>query len=151
MNNMSNIIAFSNHKGGVGKTTSTVSLGAGLCKLNQKVLLVDLDPQRNLSQSLGVDPSQKNLYGFIRNHYPLEPLTVYKNLDILSSNVDLAGLEIELNSEPGREYILKELLTKISGNYNFILIDCPPSLGFSVDLETESESLPRFFLIIRVG
>jgi len=126
---MSNIIAFSNHKGGVGKTTSTVSIGAGLSKLNQKVLLVDLDPQGNLSQSLGINASSKNLYGFVRNHYPIEPIKVIKNLDILPSNIDLAGLEIELNTEPGREYVIKELLSSFSSSYDFILIDCPPSLG----------------------
>lgn len=127
---MSNIIAFSNHKGGVGKTTSTVSIGAALSRLNKKVLLIDLDPQGNLSQSLGIDSSDKNIYGFIRNQYPIIPINATKGLDVFPSNVNLAGLEIELNSEPGREYVIKELLSKFTSDYDYILIDCPPSLGF---------------------
>jgi chromosome partitioning protein len=127
--NMIKCIAFSNHKGGVGKTTSTVNIGAGLSLLKKKVLLVDLDPQGNLSQCLGVNSASKNIYGFVKKQYPLEPVNVIKNLDILPSNVDLAGLEIELNTEPGREYVIKELIEKVSANYDFILIDCPPSLG----------------------
>lgn len=127
---MSNIIAFSNHKGGVGKTTSTVSIGAALSLLEYRVLLVDLDPQGNLSQSLGIDASKRNIYGFVRNQYSTEPKYVIDKLDIFPSDVNLAGLEIELNTEPGREYVIKELLSGFTSRYDYILIDCPPSLGF---------------------
>lgn len=126
---MSKVIAITNHKGGVGKTTSAINIGAGLCKLGKKILLIDLDPQANLSQSLGIrDPSQ-TIYGSIQGKYPLQPVTVLKGLDVVPSTLDLSGAEIELSSETGREYILRELFESIKGSYDFIIIDSPPSLG----------------------
>ncbi len=126
---MSNIISISNHKGGVGKTTSTLNIGAGLSRLKKKVLLIDLDPQANLSQSLGITEPESTIYGAIRSEYALQPLSVDKNLNLIPSTLDLSGAEIELSSETGREYILRELLDPIRDNYDYILIDCPPSLG----------------------
>ena len=126
---MSNIITFTNFKGGVGKTTTTVNLGAGLAQLKKKVLLIDIDPQANLTQSLGVNNVDFNLYGCIKKKYPVRPINVLKNLDVIPASVDLAGLEVELNNDPGREYVLKELLEPLQTIYDFILIDCPPSLG----------------------
>ena len=126
---MSKIVALSNHKGGVGKTTSTVNIGAGLNRLGYKVLLIDLDPQCNLSQSLGQEDSGENIYTALSGKSKLSPITVLPGLDIVTSTLDLSGAEIELTGQPGREYILKELLDPIRKKYDYILIDCPPSLG----------------------
>lgn len=126
---MSNIITISNHKGGVGKTTSTLNIGAGLASLGKTVLLVDLDPQANLSQSLGIREPLETVYGSIRGDYPLKPLPIAGGLDLIPSTLDLSGAEIELSSETGREYILRELLEPVREAYDYILIDSPPSLG----------------------
>lgn len=126
---MSKIIAISNHKGGVGKTTSTINLGAGLNKLGKKVLLIDLDPQANLSQSLGIIEPERTIYGALRGLHGLEPISILPGLDVVPSTLDLSGAEIELSGEAGREYILKELLEPLRKKYSYILIDSPPSLG----------------------
>jgi chromosome partitioning protein len=126
---MSKIVALSNHKGGVGKTTSTVNIGAGLNRLGYKVLLIDLDPQCNLTQSLGQKDSGENIYTALSGKTKLTPITVLPGLDIVTSTLDLSGAEIELTGQPGREYILKELVDPIRKKYDYILIDCPPSLG----------------------
>jgi len=126
---MSTVIAISNHKGGVGKTTSAVNIGAGLSGLGKKVLLIDLDPQANLSQSLGLEEQEPNIYGAIRGLYPLQPVEIGAGLDIVPSHLDLAGAEVELSSEPGRDHILRELLEPLRSGYDFIIIDTPPSLG----------------------
>ena len=126
---MSKVISISNHKGGVGKTTSTINIGAGLVRLGRKVLLIDLDPQANLSQSLALIDQPINIYGAIRGQYKLEPINVIKGLDIIPSTLDLSGAEIELSTEVGREYILRELIEPLRASYDYILIDCPPSLG----------------------
>ncbi|WP_138995242.1 ParA family protein [Larkinella sp. C7] len=125
------ILAVANHKGGVAKTTSTINLGAGLARMGKRVLLVDLDPQANLTQSLGIAPEgpRPNIYGMIRGVYPLAVVEVANRLSVIPSTLDLSGAEIELSGETGREYILKELLQPARSNYDFILIDCPPSLG----------------------
>mgnify|MGYP003376653318 CR=1 FL=1 len=126
---MSKVISISNHKGGVGKTTSTINIGAGLNKLGKTVLLIDLDPQANLSQSLGLIDQERNIYGAIRGEYKLEPIEVLKGLHIIPSTLDLSGAEIELSGEAGREYILRELIEPLRRSYDYILIDSPPSLG----------------------
>lgn len=126
---MSKVISISNHKGGVGKTTSAINIGAGLNKLGKKVLLIDLDPQANLSQSLGLIDQDRNIYGAIRGEYKLEPISILKGLDIIPSTLDLSGAEIELSGEAGREYILRELIDPLRGSYDYIIIDSPPSLG----------------------
>ena len=126
---MSRVISISNHKGGVGKTTSAINIGAGLNRLGKKVLLIDLDPQANLSQSLGLIDQERTIYGAIRGEYKLEPIQVVKGLDIIPSTLDLSGAEVELSGEAGREYILRELIEPIRASYDFILIDSPPSLG----------------------
>lgn len=123
------VIAISNHKGGVGKTTSTVNIGAALAKEGKRVLLIDLDPQANLSQSLGVSTDGKTIYGALKSEYPLTPVNVSENLDIIPSTLDLSGAEIELSTEVGRELILKELLDDHKKKYDYVFIDCPPSLG----------------------
>lgn len=126
---ISKVISISNHKGGVGKTTSTINIGAGLNKLGKKVLLIDLDPQANLSQSLGLVDQDTNIYGAMKGQYKLQPIEVIKGLDIIPSTLDLTGAEIEISGQAGREYILRELIEPIKSSYDYILIDCPPSLG----------------------
>ena len=126
---MSKVISISNHKGGVGKTTSAINIGAGLNKLGKKILLIDLDPQANLSQSLGFINQERNIYGAIRGESSLDPMEVIEGLDIIPSTLDLSGAEIELSGEAGREYILKELIEPLRGSYDYIFIDTPPSLG----------------------
>jgi chromosome partitioning protein len=126
---MGKVISISNHKGGVGKTTSAINIGAGLNKLGKKVLLIDLDPQANLSQSLGLINKEKTIYAALKGECRLAPITVLKGLDVIPSTLDLSGAEIELSSEPGREYILKELIEEVRSAYDYIIIDSPPSLG----------------------
>jgi chromosome partitioning protein len=126
---MVKIFAISNHKGGVGKTTSSVNIGAGLALNNKKVLLIDLDPQSNLTQSLGIKNPVNTIYDYLRGEKTIIPIEVKKNLYVIASSLDLSAAEIELSSEPGREYILKDILDTIQDKYDYILIDCPPSLG----------------------
>lgn len=126
---MAKVISISNHKGGVGKTTSSLNIGAGLAIENKKVLLIDLDPQANLTQSLGIEESEKTIYGALREHYPLTPLEINDNLFLVPSTLDLSGAEVELSAEAGREYILKELIEQVQGDYDYVIIDTPPSLG----------------------
>lgn len=126
---MSKVITVSNHKGGVGKTTSVINIGAGLNRLGKKVLLIDLDPQANLSQSLGLINQPINIYGAIRGEYKPQPKEVLKGLDVIPSTLDLSGAEVELSGEAGREFILKELIEPFRSSYDYILIDSPPSLG----------------------
>lgn len=136
------IISISNHKGGVGKTTSTVNIGAALSQLGKKTLLIDLDPQANLTQSLGIKNPQKTIYGVLRGEYKLDPIHVDANLYVMPSNLDLSGAEIEMISEPGREFILKEALGHMKGVFDYVLIDCPPSLGLlTVNAFTASDSV----------
>lgn len=123
------VISIANHKGGVGKTTSTINIGAALSLLGYKVLLIDLDAQANLSQSLGVLSPQLTIYDNIRKGGRLHTIPLWKGLDIVPSTLDLSGAEIEISSEAGREYILKELIDGVAGEYDCVFIDCPPSLG----------------------
>jgi len=123
------IFAISNHKGGVGKTTSTVNIGAGFALKGKKVLLIDLDPQANLTQSLGIKNPEISIYDNLRGEKNIIPIEVKKNLYVLPSSLDLSAAEIELNAEPGREYILRDIISKIKDRFDYILIDCPPSLG----------------------
>ncbi len=126
---MGKVLSISNHKGGVGKTTSAINIGAALNMLGKKVLLIDLDPQANLSQSLGLINQEKTIYGALKGEYKLQHVSVLKGLDVIPSTLDLSGAEIELSSEPGREYILKELIENVRSSYDYIIIDSPPSLG----------------------
>ncbi len=125
-------IAISNHKGGVGKTTSTVNIGAGLAIQKKKTLLVDLDAQANLSQCFGISNPEKTIYDSFRGVYPLSPYEVNKFLHVVPSCLDLAGIELEIGSKIGRERILSKLLAPIEDKYDYILFDCPPSLGLII-------------------
>ena len=129
VNSVNMVIAISNHKGGVGKTTSTLNIGAALQRMGKKVLLIDLDPQANLTQSLGLMDHTPTIYEALRGEAQLDPIEVLPGLDVVTSTLDLSGAEVELSSEPGKDYILKELLEPLRNRYSYILIDSPPSLG----------------------
>jgi chromosome partitioning protein len=127
------IIAIANQKGGVGKTTTSVNLSALLAKKGKKVVLIDADPQGNATSGLGVDKDvEKSLYDVLINEEPVAGTlqdTVEKNLKICPSNMNLAGAEVELVSQMSREHRLKEQLEGIKDKFDYIFIDCPPSLG----------------------
>jgi len=128
---MSKIIAFANHKGGTGKTTTAVNVAAFLQQAGKQVLIIDLDPQSNISLCLGVEETAGGIYEALRTGVLTAP-TPYRSgggIDIIPSSLDLAAAEMELTAEAGREYILKELLSDARAKYDYILLDCPPSLG----------------------
>jgi chromosome partitioning protein len=131
---MARIIAVLNQKGGVGKTTTAINIGAYLAKQGKKVLLVDLDPQGNATSGLGVDKLQitQTTYSLLLESADFNNVrhtTSQKNLDILPTNADLSGAEVQLAGVPERELVLKRALHDIPEGYDLILIDCPPSLG----------------------
>ncbi len=131
---MGKIISFVNQKGGVGKTTTCVNLSAFIATLGKKTLLIDMDPQGNASSGLGVEKGSnlKTIYSVLDGECPIREAiteTMVKNLSILPATVDLAGAEIELVAVNNREKVLKESLSEIKDEYDFIMIDCPPSLG----------------------
>jgi chromosome partitioning protein len=127
-------ISIVNQKGGVGKTTSVINATACLTALGYKVLALDFDPQGNLSSGLGIDGTlkDKNLYNVVLNGYNLNECilnTKTKNLDIIPSKMDLAAFELDIADKERREYVLSDLFKQIENKYDYILIDCPPSLG----------------------
>ena len=131
---MGKIISVSNQKGGVGKTTTALSLSAALGVLEKKVLLIDMDPQSNATSGLGVDSNEATLssYNLIIGNAKASNIVIQTsspNLDLIPAKIDLVGLEIEIVNESSREYLLKNALEKIKEKYDFIIIDCPPSLG----------------------
>lgn len=129
---MSKIIAIANQKGGVGKTTTTISLGASLHELGKKVLLLDMDSQGTLSIALGITSMNGTMYDVLRDPDVLIEnvvLPTATKCDLAPSNIHLAGAEVELINEPGREFILKSKLEAVGNDYDYIIIDCPPSLG----------------------
>ncbi|MGO1369390.1 MAG: ParA family protein [Senegalia sp. (in: firmicutes)] len=131
---MAKVIAIFNQKGGVGKTTTNVNLSACVAKLNKKVLVLDIDPQGNTSSGFGIDKKivDKSIYDVLIEGEDIKSAiikTENENLDIISSNVDLAGAEIELTNRDERELILKKSLEGIRDDYDYVFIDCPPSLG----------------------
>ncbi len=124
-------IAIVNQKGGVGKTTSTINIGAGLVAMGKTVLLVDLDPQANLSYSLGIDTTgQSTIHEVIKGDIdPLQVIVKKNGYDVIPANINLSGAEIALSGVAGREFLLREAIGNISKNYDYVLLDCPPSLG----------------------
>lgn len=138
------VVSLLNHKGGVGKTTSAINIGAGLVALGKKVLLIDLDPQANLTISLGIPRQKFSIYEAMRGEAELLPYTHKPNMDVVTSSLDLSGAEMELINEAGREFILRELIGQVEEDYDFILIDCPPSLGL---LTLNALTSSRFVLI----
>jgi len=128
INNMKKI-ALVNHKGGVGKTTSAVNIAAAMVKKGKKVLLIDTDPQSNLTESLGFFDNKITIYDSFSKGTPLPILEYHKKLYVVPSTLDLAGIEIELSTRLGRERILKELLEPLEKEYDVCIMDCPPSIG----------------------
>lgn len=131
---MGKIIAIANQKGGVGKTTTAVNLSACLGKRGKKTLIVDIDPQGNTTSGLGIDPRaiEQSIYDCIINDVPIKDVIIktdFDNLWICPSNINLAGAELELVMKDRREYVLKKTLAEVKEDFDFILIDCPPSLG----------------------
>lgn len=131
---MGKIISFSNQKGGVGKTTTCVNMAAYLAREGRKVLLVDLDPQGNATTGLGFSKGalKKSVYNVLIEEEAVKDNvldTELENLKILPANIDLAGAEVELVYKKNREKVLKEALEKVKSQYDYLLIDCPPSLG----------------------
>ena len=131
---MGRIISFSNQKGGVGKTTTCVNMAAYLARSERKVLLVDLDPQGNATTGLGFSKSslKKSVYNVLIEEEEVKDNmlpTELENLTILPANIDLAGAEVELVYKKSREKVLKTALDKVKGQFDYILLDCPPSLG----------------------
>jgi chromosome partitioning protein len=126
-------LAVAQQKGGVGKTTTAINLGAALAELKKKVLVVDFDPQGALTAGLGLQPDSlsKSIYSVIRSDAPLSEIitSIQAGIDLIPANIDLSGLEIELVNETGREYFLRDKLAEIADRYEYIIIDCPPSLG----------------------
>ena len=131
---MSKVIAVFNQKGGVGKTTTNVNLTASLGTMGKKILVLDLDPQGNTTSGYGIEKHavERTIYDVIIDGVDISETilkTEFENIDIVSSDTDLAGCEIELTSRDNREYILKNAIDKVRDNYDYIFIDCPPSLG----------------------
>jgi chromosome partitioning protein len=122
-------ISIMNHKGGTGKTTSTINIGAGLAKKGLKVLLMDIDSQANLTEGLGIREAEVSVYDSIRESKKLPILHITENLDLVPSSIDLLGAETEIVSKIGREQIIRKLLKPVRSDYDFIIIDCPPSVG----------------------
>jgi len=130
---MGRIIAIANQKGGVGKTTTSINLSAALAETGKKVLLIDMDPQGNSTSGLGVQKGQSNtIYDLLVNNLSVKECirkNVCPSLDLIPSTVDLAGAEIEMLDIDRHEFILKRKLRQIEEDYDFVIIDCPPSLN----------------------
>jgi chromosome partitioning protein len=125
------VIAFANQKGGVAKTTTTLNLGVAFAEQGMKVLLVDLDPQGNLTMSQGLNPDSidRSMFDVLVHKVPIQEVIHEQEVDLAVSSIDLAGAELALSSMIGRERALEKALAPVRDNYNYILIDTPPSLG----------------------
>jgi chromosome partitioning protein len=128
---MARTIAFANQKGGVAKTTTTLSVGVALAEQGLRVLGVDLDPQGALTYALGIDPDtlEETINDVLVRRLPVEKVVVAREIDVAPANIDLAGAEAVLLAKTGREYALQRSLREVEEVYDYILIDCPPSLG----------------------
>ena len=122
-------IVIANHKGGVGKTTSSINISAGLAKKGKNVLIIDTDPQSNLTESFGIFDPDKDLYLSFSKGEPLPIINVKKNLSIVPNSLNFSGIELEIAGRMPREIILKELIAGLDKTYDYCIIDCPPSLG----------------------
>ena len=131
---MSEIMAIANQKGGVGKTTTTINLSAALAEQGKRVLIIDMDPQGNTSSGLGIDKDEleTTVYQLMIGDNSFDECVqkdVFENLDVLAANVNLAGIEIETMDMEDRNYILRDIISEVEDKYDFIIIDCPPSLS----------------------
>lgn len=144
---MGYVIALANQKGGVGKTTTSVNLGACLAQLGQRVLLIDIDPQGNATSGTGIQKSniEQDVYDVLINDVELKDTilqTAHEGLDIVPTTIQLSGAEIELTSMMARETRLQDAIKTVTDNYDYILIDCPPSLGLlTINAFTASDSI----------
>ena len=144
---MGRIIAIANQKGGVGKTTTAINLSACLAEKGKKVLSIDMDPQGNMTSGLGVDKDsvEKTVYDLIIGEAQIEEIickNVLENLDVLPTNIDLSAAEIELIGIDNKEYIIKNEVDKVKDNYDFVIIDCPPSLSMlTINAMTTADSV----------
>lgn len=143
---MAKVVSVANQKGGVGKTTTSINLSAALAKKGKNVLLIDADPQGNASSGLGIDKEMdKSIYDVIINEVKIDETlkeTKLKKLKVCPSNINLAGAEVELVSLMSREHRLKERIDEIKDEYDYIFIDCPPSLGLiTLNAFTASDSV----------
>ena len=131
---MGKVFAFSNQKGGVGKTTTAINLATYVARLGKKTLLIDFDPQGNATSGFGIEKNQleNNCYDMLMQNCLASQViaaTAIENLSIIPSNIDLAAAEVDLVSVPSRESVLKRVISSIRNQYDYIFIDCPPSLG----------------------
>ena len=144
---MGRIIAIANQKGGVGKTTTAINLSACLAEKGQKVLAIDMDPQGNMTSGLGLDKDsiEKNIYDLMIGESDVKEVLqkdALDNLDVIPTSIDLSAAEIELIGVEDKEYIIKNAIEKIKDNYDYVIIDCPPSLNMlTINAMTTADSV----------